>query len=54
MSNPALEIRPYCRPRSGDTPLADVTASRSTELRHPAQPLVVIPQTPRPRRSRSG
>ena len=45
MSKTVLEILPYRRPPSGDAPLVDVTAYRSTELRHPAQPLVVIPQT---------
>ena len=45
MSKPVLEILPYRRPPSGDAPLVDVSAYRSTELRHPVQPLVVIPQT---------
>ena len=39
------QILPYRRPPSGDAPLNDSTAYRSTELRHPRQPLVIIPQT---------
>ena len=45
MSKPVLEILPYRRPPSGDAAIVDVSAYRSPELRHPIQPLVVIPQT---------
>jgi len=41
----ASRIRPYRRPPAGCDPPNDVPAYRSTALRHPAQPLVLIPQT---------
>jgi len=41
----ASQIHPYRRPPAGHDPPNDVPAYRSTALRHPAQPLVVIPQT---------
>jgi len=45
MSRSAFQILPYRRPPAGDAPVNDATAYRSTALRHPTQPLVVIPQT---------
>ena len=41
----ASQLLPYRRPPAGSHPPNDVPAYRSTALRHPAQPLVVIPQT---------
>ena len=41
----ASQIRPYRRPPAGHGPPNDVPEYRSTALRHPVQPLVVIPQT---------
>ncbi len=41
----ASRIRPYRRPPAAHDPPNDVAAYRSTALRHPARPLVVIPQT---------
>ena len=41
----ASQIHPYRRPPAGHDPPNDVPAYRSTALRHPAQPLVPIPQT---------
>lgn len=45
MSKTVSRIRPYRHPPTGDGPSNESPAYRSTELRHPAQPLVVIPQT---------
>ena len=44
MSKPD-EILPYLRPPADHIPPNDLPSYRSTALRHPAQPLVVIPQT---------
>ena len=41
----ASQIRPYRRPPAGHDPPNDAPEYRSTALRHPVQPLVVIPQT---------
>ncbi len=45
MSRSAFQFLPYRRPPADDAPMNDSPAYRSTELRHPTQPLVVIPQT---------
>ncbi len=44
MSDSRAQVVTYRRPPVGDIPVTDA-AYRSTALRHPAQPLVVIPQT---------
>ena len=41
----ASQLLPYRRPPAGSHPPNDVPAYRSTALRHPTQPLVVIPHT---------
>ena len=41
----AITLKASRRPPDGVHPLPDTPAYRSTELRHPKQPLVVIPQT---------
>ena len=45
MSNTESPPHGYRRPRAGDVPPNDYPRYRATALRHPAQPLVVIPQT---------
>ena len=45
MSRTAAQMLPYRRPPAGYFPPNDSPAYRATALRHPAQPLVVIPQT---------
>jgi len=45
MSSTVSRIRPYRRPPAGQHPPNDSPAYRSSALRHPQQPLVVIPQT---------
>ena len=45
MSDAVSLPRGYRRPADGDMPPNDSPAYRSTVLRHPVQPLVIIPQT---------
>ena len=45
MSSTVSRIVPYRRPLAGHHPPNDSPAYRSTVLRHPQQPLVIIPQT---------
>jgi protocatechuate 3,4-dioxygenase beta subunit len=45
MDNAEVQPRGYRRPRSDDVPPNDTPSYRSTALRHPTQPLVIVPQT---------
>ena len=45
MSRTGFQIRPYRHPPTDHHPPNDAPAYRSTVLRHPTQPLVVMPQT---------
>ena len=45
MDNAEVQLRGYRRLRTDDVPPNDTPSYRSTALRHPTQPLVIVPQT---------